>query len=59
MKTFFVAFVLSFLLSSAYSQSVNTANLDSLFERLKTNNKFMGSMAMSADGKIIYSNAIG
>lgn len=59
MKTFFVAFVLSFLLSPAYSQSVNTAHLDSLFETLNANNKFMGTMALSADGKIIYSNAIG
>jgi CubicO group peptidase (beta-lactamase class C family) len=30
-----------------------------LFEVLEKNNKFMGSIAVSQDGKLLYSNAIG
>lgn len=59
MKHIFIVFALGFLLGPAYSQTINTAKLDSLFEALKTHNKFMGSMALSVDGKMIYSNAIG
>lgn len=59
MKHIFIVFALGFLLGPAYSQTINTAKLDSLFETLEVNNRFMGSIAMSADGKIIYSNAIG
>jgi hypothetical protein len=33
--------------------------VDSLFQVLKTNDKFMGSVAVSENGKIIYTNAIG
>lgn len=59
MKFFFATLSFSLLLSAAYCQSVNTAQLDSLFDTLLANNKFMGSMAIAADGKIVYSNAIG
>ncbi len=59
MKKLIVTLFFGLLFNAVYCQSVNVAKLDSLFDALKTNNKFMGSMAMVADGKIIYSNAIG
>jgi hypothetical protein len=37
----------------------NKVKVDSLFQVLKTNDKFMGSVAVSENGKIIYTNAIG
>ena len=59
MKKIFTVLSLSLLLTTAYCQSVNTAKLDSLFQALQENNKFMGTIAIAADSKVIYSNAIG
>ena len=59
MKKLIATLSLSLLLGVVFCQSFNTAKLDSLFETLEANNKFMGSMAMSADGNIIYSKAVG
>ncbi|OUS01108.1 hypothetical protein A9Q86_09775 [Flavobacteriales bacterium 33_180_T64] len=39
--------------------TLNSSKLDSLFEVLDKNGEFMGSIALSYDGKIIYTNAIG
>ncbi|MBL4705566.1 MAG: beta-lactamase family protein [Flavobacteriales bacterium] len=39
--------------------NLNTNKLDSLFEELDKDGKFMGSIALSYDGQIIYTNAIG
>ncbi|MCJ8318406.1 MAG: beta-lactamase family protein [Colwellia sp.] len=39
--------------------SLNSSKLDSLFKALDKNGEFMGSIALSYDGMIIYSNAIG
>ncbi|MEE9364762.1 MAG: serine hydrolase domain-containing protein [Cellulophaga sp.] len=39
--------------------TLNTSKLDSLFKVLDKNNEFMGSIALSYDGTIIYTNAIG
>ncbi len=47
------------LFGRVFSQSVNTAKLDSLFNSLEQNNKAMGSVAISKNGKIVYSKAIG
>jgi len=39
--------------------TLNTSKLDSLFEVLDINGEFMGSIALSYNGAIIYTNAIG
>jgi len=39
--------------------NLNTSKLDSLFEVLDKSGEFMGSIALSYDGTIIYTNAIG
>jgi CubicO group peptidase (beta-lactamase class C family) len=52
---------LMFILWAAigFSQSFNTQKLDSLFNLLDKNNKFMGSVAVSQNQKAIYQNSIG
>ncbi len=43
--------------SEAYT--LNTLKLDSLFNVLEENNKFMGSIALSQNGKVIYTKSVG
>lgn len=43
---------------SAFGQ-LNTAKMDSLFDQLNKYNKFMGSVALSTNGKVDYAKAIG
>lgn len=55
-------FVLSFLMIAAttgFSQTFNRARVDSLFNILAAKDKFMGSIAVSQNGKLLYTNAIG
>ena len=59
-KNIFILFlVVAFLLKSGFAQTINKAKLDSLFASLAINNKAMGSIAISKNGKLLYSNAIG
>lgn len=44
---------------TSFSQSQDHQKLDSLFNLLEKNNKFMGSVAVSKDGEIIYSKSVG
>ncbi|MBS1597385.1 MAG: beta-lactamase family protein [Bacteroidetes bacterium] len=48
-----------FLITSAFSQSFNKAGLDSFMNALQRRNLSMGSLAISKNGKIIYSKSIG
>lgn len=59
MKKIFILSFLSLATLTAFSQSFNAQKLDSLFQVLKKKDKFMGSIAISQNGKTIYSNAIG
>ncbi|MBN2613126.1 MAG: beta-lactamase family protein [Bacteroidales bacterium] len=60
MKKHFIFTLLFCLLTiSICSQQLNTLKLDSLFQALEDNNRFMGSVALSHKGSIIYSKAIG
>ena len=43
----------------SFSQTINKEKLDSLFNVLSEKNKAMGSIAISKNGKILYSKAIG
>lgn len=58
MKKILILSLLSLVTIQGFSQYFNT-RLDSLFQVLKKKDKFMGSIAVSRNGKIIYSNAIG
>ncbi len=44
---------------AAPAQTLNTAKLDSLLTALGTHDKLMGSLALSHDGKVVYSRAFG
>jgi CubicO group peptidase (beta-lactamase class C family) len=60
MKTKSLIFLLLvFTLLNVSAGQINKSKPDSLFQTLKTNDKFMGSIAISHNGEIIYSNAIG
>lgn len=60
MKSKFIL-ILAFGLLSRFgvAQDFDKTKLDAYFDALETNNKFMGSVAVSKEGKIIYSKAIG
>lgn len=42
-----------------FSQVFDKAKLDSYFDTIEANNKFMGSVAVSQNGKIIYTKSVG
>ena len=46
-------------MGSSFAQEVNSAKLDSLFNILDTNKKAMGSLAISKNGKLLYTKSIG
>lgn len=48
-----------FITTVSFAQTFNKQRLDSLFQILEKKDKFMGSIAISQDGKIIYTNTIG
>lgn len=54
-----IAMLFSLFFGTGYSQKMNTAKLDSLFQILETKDKFMGSIAVSQNGTLIYSKSIG
>ena len=47
------------LAQSGFAQTFDKAKLDSYFHALEENNKFMGSVAVSKNGTIIYTKSIG
>lgn len=60
MKKNIQAFLLCSLFSlSAIAQTFNQIKLDSLFDSLETNDKFMGSIAISQNGTQLYAHALG
>lgn len=42
-----------------FSQNIDKTKLDAYFQALNTSNKFMGSVAVSQNGTLIYTNSIG
>ena len=60
MKRKFIAiFIIALMSHISFAQVFDKTKLDNYFEALDTNNKFMGSVAVSKDGKIIYSKTMG
>jgi len=58
-KKLFISIVVGLFFQFGCAQSIDKSKLDSLFKILETNNKFMGSIAISHNGKIVYSKSIG
>src|SRR4051812_693179 len=59
MKGFLLVFVFGISIHIAFPQSFDKAKLDSYLGALEMNNKFMGSVAISQNGKIIYTKQVG
>ena len=45
--------------SIGFSQTFDKTKLDTYFQVLEKNNKFMGSVALSKNGELIYTKSIG
>eukprot|EP01133_Synstelium_polycarpum_P021791 gene21791-26173_t len=58
-KKIFTAIGFALSLSFSYAQTVDKPKLDAYFKALEDHNKFMGSVAISQDGKLLYTKAIG
>lgn len=58
MKGFYLSLFCLYTVVS-YAQSVSEEKLDTYFEILDTNDRSSGSIALRADGKLIYQNAFG
>lgn len=61
-KTLFLLLPIAFVIginTTTFAQNANFSKLDSLFQKLEANNKFMGTVSLAKDGKIIYSKSIG
>lgn len=58
-KKIWVTLIVGISFLNSYSQKLNVAKLDSLFKALEEKNLFMGSIAVSKNGNLIYSKSIG
>lgn len=58
-KKIWVTLIIGITFLNSYSQKLNLIKLDSLFQALEEKNLFMGSIAVSKNGNLIYSKSIG
>ena len=58
-KRLLFSLVASFICLVCSSQKVDKANLDAYFDTLERNNKFMGSVAVFQNKKLVYSKSVG
>ena len=57
-KLFFTLLV-GFLIQTGFSQTIDKAKLDSYFQALEASNKFMGSLVVAQNEKMLYTKSIG
>jgi len=58
-KNIVIIFISIISIQVGLSQTIDTLKLNNYFKSLDSNNKFMGSVALMKNGKIIYKNQIG
>lgn len=58
-RIFFTTLFIGILCQIGFAQNFDKTKLDNYFNALEANNKFMGSVAVSRNGEIIYSKSIG
>lgn len=58
-KKISIGLLFGLLFGTTLAQNLNTAKLDSLFQILETKDKYMGSIAVSENGKLLYTKSIG
>ncbi len=54
-----LALLAGMLINSIFAQTLNTSKLDSLYQILDAKDKYMGSIAISENGKLLYTKSIG
>jgi D-alanyl-D-alanine carboxypeptidase len=59
MRALFTFLTIGLLSQIGFAQDFDKVKLDTYFDALEANNKFMGSVAVSKDGEIIYTKTIG
>ena len=59
MKKLLLIFFITLCAATSFAQKFDKEKLDLYFQTLENNNKFMGSVALSENGKIIYTKSIG
>ena len=59
MKKLLLIFLITLCAATSFAQKFDKEKLDLYFQTLENNNKFMGSVALSENGKIIYTKSIG
>ena len=59
MKKLLLIFFITLCTATSFAQKFDKEKLDLYFQTLENNNKFMGSVALSENGKIIYTKSIG
>jgi CubicO group peptidase (beta-lactamase class C family) len=59
MKRLFLLLAIGLMAQMGFAQEFDKAKLDSYFDALEKNNRFMGGVAVSRNGEIIYTKAIG
>jgi len=58
-KTLNLSLTLSLVSFSGFSQNIDISKLDTYFDMLSSNNRFMGSVAIAQGDKLIYSKSVG
>ncbi len=58
-RTVLILLVLATFIQIGFAQNIDKTKLDQYFTALETNNKFMGSVAVSKNGVMIYSKSVG
>ncbi|WP_207423095.1 serine hydrolase domain-containing protein [Desertivirga brevis] len=58
-KTFLSSILLSFVSYLGFSQALDKQKLDAYFDALEKNDRFMGSVAISQNSKVIYTRSVG
>ena len=59
MKRLILSLAVSLVSFAGFSQSIDIAKLDAYFDVLVSNNRFMGSVAIVQEDKLIYSKSVG
>jgi len=58
-KTLILSLTVSFVSFAGFSQNIDKVKLDTYFDVLANNNRFMGSVAIAQGDKLIYSKSVG
>ncbi len=58
-RNFSIAILIGIFTQTGFAQHIDKTKVDNYFNALEMNNRFMGSVAVSQDGEIIYSKTVG